>query len=142
MIDAVLIVSMVTGLGAAALALRLLLLARQSATWPRVAATVTESRVEKRGPNATIAVIGYAYTLGGRQYIGRRVAVGVQPATTGSGAQRLVAQFPAGAAAEIAVRPDQPGYAVLRPGVQLLHVVLVAAPLAWVAGMALVALAG
>ncbi len=117
-------VSALTAVLGLALALPLLLKARRSAGWPRVPATVLEAQVLQRGANATAPRIRYAYPVNGRRHTGERVAVGGSWSTTGHGAARLVAQHPAGATVQVAVDPQQPAYALLKPGLQPQHLLL------------------
>ena len=102
------------------------IVARRSASWPRVNATIVVSRVE-RPSKATSASIAFTYTVDGCAYTSRRIAIGPNVSTTGDHAERMVAAFPVGSSVPIAYDPRKPSYGVLLPGVLPRHFFVVMA---------------
>jgi len=95
--------------------------ARRSADWPVAPATIRESRVVQQG-NARSPRVRFDYVAATRPQVGDRLWVGPRSiAVTGSWADRVAGRYPVGAAVRVAVDPADPGYAVLEPGLRLVH---------------------
>ncbi len=108
-----------------ALAIRMLLRARRSVSWPTVEATILESRVLERKKRTFEPSVVYVYATGGQRLTGRRLWVGLTFATSGGWAQRIVASYPVGTLVRAAVDPGDPGYSVLVTGLRFQHVAAV-----------------
>jgi len=117
--------------------------ARVSAGWPRVPATIMESRVVRQG-NARSPRVCYSYRMHAEGRVGHRLWVGPRSvAVTGGWADGVIARYPAGAAVSVAVDPHDPAYAVLEPGPRTMHwLVLAVAVVALVVGLATSVAAG
>src|SRR4051812_26580140 len=93
--------------------------AHRSAGWPRVAATITASRVVQQG-NARSPRVAFEYLAAARRQVGDRLWVAPRTiAVTGGWADRVALRYPPGAQVLVAVDPADPAYAVLEPGVKL-----------------------
>jgi hypothetical protein len=115
--------------------------ARRSAGWPRVSATITESRVARQG-NARSPRLTFAYLAAAQRHVGNRLWVGPRSiALTGKWADRVASRYPVGAAVRVAVDPADPAYGVLEPGVKAVHWLPLVFGLSMVAVGALVAVA-
>ena len=108
-----------------ALSIRVLLRARNSASWPTIDATVVEARVKESKKGTFQPIIRYEYFAGGEQQSSRRISGGLPISVSGNWAQRTVDEFRLGSRVHAYVDPRNPGYAVLRPGIRPVHVVLV-----------------
>jgi hypothetical protein len=109
------IISMVLGLGMLAWCVHAYRRGRQTLSWPSVWGTITGSQMEvsettesdgTRSRSYT-AHVAYKYSVGGRSFDGKQVTPG------GS-----VERYPAGARVKVFYEPANPGYGVLRAGVQ------------------------
>ena len=86
----------------------------QASTWPSTLGTVTASTVERRSSGdgySDYPVVRYSYQVIGRSYQGNRIMPG--PEVGGSGAQKVVARYPAGAQVMVYYDPDKPSESVL-----------------------------
>lgn len=106
-------------------ALPLLRRARRSRNWPTVRATVLDGRIVQRGSTSFEPQIEYGYVIGGCQYVSRRSAVGLPLVASAKRATKVVRASPKGSAVVAAVDPADPRYAVLIPGIQGVHVMVV-----------------
>lgn len=98
--------------------------ATRSSSWPAAPGTVTASEVVRtRGdadsPDSFHAEITYRYTVAGRDYTADRVRFGSVGSSDRTGADRLVARYPVGAAVQAHYAPGDPSVAVLEPGPHL-----------------------
>ena len=95
--------------------------ARHSVDWPEAPATIRESRVVQQG-NARSPRLSFDYVAAAQPRVGDRLWVGPRSiAVTGHWADRVAARYPVGAAVRVAVDPRNPAYAVLEPGLRLVH---------------------
>jgi len=95
--------------------------AGRSSDWPVVPATILASRAVQQG-SARSPRLEFAYSMAGQPRTGKRLWVGPRSiAVTGGWADRVVARYPMGAVVPAAVDPQDPGYAVLEPGLQAMH---------------------
>jgi hypothetical protein len=110
-----------------AIAIPLLTRAKRSHAWPAVEATIVESTlVPRRNQSACDLRVTYAYTVDGRSYESRRLAVGPRfPVGRRAGA-RAVARFAAGSRVAAAVDPVDPSYSVLERGARPALIAVVA----------------
>ncbi len=99
--------------------------ARHSRTWPTVRATVFDGRIVQRGSTSFEPRIEYGYMIGDCQYVSRRSVVGLPLLAGAKRATELVRASPTGSAVVAAVDPGDPRYAVLIPGIQWVHVMVV-----------------
>lgn len=95
--------------------------ARRSADWPLAPGTIRESRVVQQG-NARSPRLAFDYVADAQPRVGNRLWVGPRSiAVTGHWADRVAERYPVGAAVRVAVDPANPGYAVLEPGLRIVH---------------------
>lgn len=108
--------------------------ARRSADWPMAPGTIRESRVVRQG-NARSPRVSFDYVAAARPQVGNRLWVGPRSiAVTGDWADRVAGRYPVGTAVRVAVDPADPAYAVLEPGLRLLHWLPLLVGLAMLAG--------
>lgn len=97
-------------------------LARAAKGWPRVAGTVTESRIEAEqgdvasGTNDTVYAprLAYDYEFGGARYTGHNIEVKPEPSQADrAAAEKRLAPYPVGQQVEVMVNPAKPDQAVL-----------------------------
>lgn len=89
----------------------------KAASWPSTMGTVAFSMVERRSSNdgySYYPVVQYTYSVMGRMYESRRIMPG--PEVGGSGAQKVVNRYPAGAQVMVYYDPQNPSSAVLERG--------------------------
>jgi hypothetical protein len=99
------------------MALRNLVRAKQSGSWPTIDATVIESRVVIVSKGFRPKIV-YRYQFGGRNYESARVMIGGMWGTSGDGSARLVQRFAKGSVAAVAVDPKSPNFSVLITGIR------------------------
>jgi len=89
--------------------------AAKASEWPSTTGTVKTSMLEARsdseGGTFNYPVVVYTYKVMGQEYEGRRVAPGVQ--WGGTGAERVVARYPAGSQVTVSYDPEKPSDALL-----------------------------
>ena len=109
--------------GAVVLTIGLVLTVRaiRSSSWPAAPGTVTASEVVRTpgnadSPDSFHAAITYRYAVAGRDYTADRVRFGSVGSSGRTGADRLVARYPVGAAVRVHYAPGDPAVAVLEPG--------------------------
>ena len=86
----------------------------EASTWPSALGTVTSSTVERRSSGdgySYYPVVDYIYQVIGQSYQGNRIMPG--PEVGGSGAQNIVARYPAGAQVMVYYDPNKPSESVL-----------------------------
>lgn len=86
----------------------------EAGTWPSTLGTVTSSTVERRSSGdgySYYPVVHYTYQAIGQSYQGNRIMPG--PQVGGSGAQNIVARYPAGAQVMVYYDPNKPSESVL-----------------------------
>jgi uncharacterized protein DUF3592 len=86
----------------------------QASTWSFTMGTVISSTLERRSSEDRYSyypVVNYSYQVMGQPYQGNRIMPG--PAVGGSGAQKVVARYPAGAQVMVYYDPNRPSEAVL-----------------------------
>lgn len=91
----------------------------QASNWPSTTGTVTFSTVEWRrssdnNGSSAYPVIQYTYQVMGQLLQGRKIAPG--PEVGGSGANKVVARYPAGTQVTVYYDPNNPSDAVLERG--------------------------
>jgi len=106
------------------IAVRNLLRAKKSSSWPTVDCTIVDAQV-MASPKGSRPKIVYRYRVAGRDYESARVVIGGLWETSGDGSAQMVQRFPKSSVAAVALDPGDPAYSVLIPGVRL-HQVLTA----------------
>jgi hypothetical protein len=90
----------------------------KAASWPSTMGTVVFSSIEWRrgskGGSVAYPVVQYNYQVMGQMLQGRKVQPG--PETGGTGAQKVVDRYPAGAQVMVYYDPQNPSNAVLERG--------------------------
>lgn len=89
----------------------------QASNWPSTMGMVTSSMVERRSSSdgySYYPVVNYSYQVMGQPFQGSRIVPG--PVVGGSGAQKVVARYPAGAQVMVYYDPDNPSDSVLERG--------------------------
>jgi hypothetical protein len=100
---------------------QLLRRASRSADWPLAPGTIRESRVVRQG-NARSPRVRFDYVAAARPQVGNRLWVGPRSiAVTGHWADRVAERYPVGTEVRVAVDPAHPDYAVIEPGLKLVH---------------------
>jgi len=85
-------------------------------TWPSTMGTVQFSTIQWRrsgssNSSSAFPVVQYSYQVNGQQYNGAKLAPG--PEVGGSGANKVIAKYPAGAQVMVFYNPQNPSDAVL-----------------------------
>ena len=92
-----------------------------SAGWPQATGIVLRSEVVDQSDsdgNSYKPGVEYRYVVNGKEWIGKRVAFGLDSGTGNRPvAARYVQRFPVGATVNVFYRPDQPGTSVLVTGI-------------------------
>ena len=104
--------------GAFGLAVGQLVRARNSHSWPTVAATILDAQV-RQGSKGWKPQISYSYASAGTRYASDRIVVGWMWDVGGGSARRLVARHAKGSSVPASVDPRDPSYSVLVPGVRI-----------------------
>ena len=99
-------------------AIRNLLRAKKSRSWPTVECTILEAKVVVGNKGSRPRIV-YRYQFGGKAHESARVLVGGMWETSGDGSAQMVKRFPKGSIAAVALDPRNPAYSVLVPGVRL-----------------------
>jgi hypothetical protein len=89
-------------------------------SWPVVPGRVTVSRIEQRGGGyeggthrSYEAVVEFRYRVGDLDYSSRQIALGLERSGSRTGAERIAARYPVGAAVEVHYDPANPSEAAL-----------------------------
>ncbi len=103
----------------------------RSTTWPRVNATVTESKIESTWAfinNVPVQSfhlhLRYEYKMQGQTFVGKRISMIDDSSTNVKNVETLKARYPVGTEVQPFVDPDDPEYAILKPGASLLWWIL------------------
>ncbi len=122
------------GLPTLAWGLRFIFKARRSATWQLIPATIVESKVVQKG-NTRGPRLKFHYQVHEQPHVGHRLWVGPSSISASGGwADRVVSRYPMRAAVRVAVDPSDATYAVLEPGLRVVHWLALALVLAIFAG--------
>ncbi len=110
--------------------------------WPTAQGRIVESHtVEIPQPSGArwAPVIRYEYVAAGRRYVGKRVSFRESPGTQ-SRSEQFVAKYPYGRAVTVYYAPNDPGNAVLEPGMDTGACVRTAVLVSWPPGTGLLVL--
>lgn len=105
-------ISLVAGAALVALSLWLRSRSRQCLHWPSVSGQVIESRVDDAHLEMTKPVLRYRYQVGGRSYVGFRVAFSGYGISR-SAMDQLIQPYPQGSTVKVYFDPRHPSSAVL-----------------------------
>ncbi|MDB6057710.1 MAG: hypothetical protein JWO95_1554 [Verrucomicrobiales bacterium] len=89
-------------------------------SWPTTVGTIRTARMgqhsSNKGGNTYSADISYGYSVGDTRYLGTKVAFGMMSASS-SYAGGVLKRYPVGAEVPVYYSPNNPGTAVLEPGI-------------------------
>ncbi len=91
----------------------LVLRARASADWPTTEARVLSSHVEYVAKSGYGAYVYYAYSVGGQDYVGKRLRFAPPYIQTSGSAQQDAREYPPGGVVKIAYNPSAPNDSVI-----------------------------
>lgn len=94
----------------------------ESASWPSVQGTITNSEIDtwrREGKTYYQPNIVYTYEVEGKKYSSSKVTVGDPPSDTNmSPAKRVQNEYPSGKQVMVFYDPEAPSSAALKPGIQ------------------------
>jgi hypothetical protein len=113
------------GVAAAYIGVETMRAARESLTWPAVDGRVIRTSIQTERSSRDSATAGsvtyrpvvvYAFSVNGATHEGQRVSFGEYATADEADARRVVEEYSVGRTVRVYYQPDDPGQAVLRPG--------------------------
>lgn len=100
---------------------------KQSATWPKVKAIILRSSIREDTDSEGSAYrpeFTFHYSIGGNEYTSTRHTEGMPLSHTKIAANELVSRFPINGTVMVAVKPNEPAFAVLDSGAPLQWIII------------------